>query len=120
MIIAFGKTTGQIVDQIINDSKLPSSVVFSDANGYKISIFSMYSQEISVLYQRNNAKDVILRKFTSLIRKKQTATPEERAVLFRQTQALKEILSAEIFVSQLTLEEINTIREAFPSFMMYP
>lgn len=112
------KTTGQIVDQIINDEDLPSPNVFSDPNGFKISIFKMYSQEISVLYQRNNAKDVLVRKLISLAKKQQNASPEKQVILFRQVVALHKILSAEIFVKQLTPSEINAIREVYPIFLV--
>ena len=103
------KTTDQIIDDIIVTEELPMLGLSSSAFGNRQYIFSHYSEEINVLYQRKNAKDAIIRKIYMLMIKG-VALGDMNA---SQINALIDILTAEVFLEQLTDWDIYVLRLLF-------
>ena len=110
------KTTAQIVDQIINDEDLPFPLIQAGVGDYRKSIFSMYAEEISVLYQRGNAKNVIINKMIEVEKLQKETTGKEHRIAWIQSFALKEILAADIIWAQLDSKDLVILEEYFPGF----
>lgn len=103
------KTTNQIIDDIIEKENLPMLGIFSTAYGEREYIFHKYSDEINILYQRKNAKNAIIRRIYVLMAKGIALNDMNPS----QITALMNLLTAEVFLEQLTELDIYLLRLVF-------
>ena len=106
------KSTNQILDEIMSEDKLPMLGIFSSAYGEREYIYSLYTDEINMLYQRKNAKNAIIRRLHTLM----TKELELDHVTSRKILVLKELLTADVFLNQLTDWDIQRLRLLFSNY----
>lgn len=108
------KTNEQLIEDIINNESLAGPFIFSSPFQYKSTIYKLSAQELTVLYTRKGAAQAMLKKIYELqdIRGEVNITSKETI----QIMALCSILSSDIFVSQLSEEELKELNERVPAF----